>query len=244
MTKYLTIDIGNSSAKAAVWIDGAMAAPAIWGALTQLDIEHLCALTDGVFDCAAVSCVGNDPNGLTAAAERLSHRLIEVSASTPMPLSLAGYATPGTLGADRIAAMAGAWEMHPGQNLLVVDCGTAITYDRMDSTGCFVGGNIAPGIGLRLRSLHAFTAKLPLVATDPHAEVWGKSTSQAMQAGALYGAVAEIEFYQKKSPEGTQVVLTGGRGKDLCPLLTFPVTSEPDLVLRGLKYIIEYNENK
>lgn len=244
MAKYLTIDIGNSSAKAAVWIDDVMAGPALWGALTQRDIEHLCAVSGGRFDCAAICCVGIDPNGLTQAAGALSDKLINVDCSTPMPLSLAGYSTPGTLGADRIAAMVGAVCIHPRRELLVVDCGTAITYDRISADATFLGGNIAPGIGLRLKSLHSFTAKLPQVMTDPKAPLWGATTAQAMQAGALYGAVAEIAFYRNQSPDDTLVVLTGGRGRDLCAHLTFAVTSDPDLVLRGLKHIIEYNENK
>lgn len=244
MAKYLTIDIGNSSAKAAVWIDGVLAGPALWGALTGRDIEHLCAVAGGKFDCAAICCVGIDPNGLTQAASGVSARLIEVSSATPMPLVLDRYATPSTLGADRIAAMVGAVCTHPGRELLVVDCGTAITYDRVNADACFLGGNIAPGIGLRLKSLHSFTARLPQVVTDPKAPMWGDSTVRAMQAGALYGAVAEIEFYRNHSPEGTLVVITGGRGRDLCAYLPFTVTSDPDLVLRGLKYIIEYNESK
>ncbi len=244
MAKYLTIDIGNSSAKAAVWIDGVMVGPAMWGALTQRDIEHLCAIAGDKFDCAAICCVGIDPNGLTQAARSLATRLIEVDASIPLPLSLGGYDTPGTLGADRIAAMAGAVCSHPGRELLVVDCGTAITYDRIDASGRFIGGNIAPGIGLRLKALHSFTARLPQVITDPKAPLWGTTTARAMQAGALYGAVAEIKFYRNQSPEGTLVVITGGRGRDLRSYLPFDVASDPDLVLRGLKYIIEYNESK
>ncbi len=244
MAKYLTIDIGNSSAKAAVWIDGVMAGPAMWGALTPRDIEHLCAVAGGKFDCAAICCVGIDPNGLTQAAQALSARCIEVDCTVPMPLSLTGYGTPRTLGADRIAAMVGAVCTFPDRELLVVDCGTAITYDRVDSGAKFLGGNIAPGIGLRLKSLHSFTARLPQVVTDPKAEPWGASTAQAMQAGALYGAVAEIEFYKNQSPGGTIVVITGGRGRDLCSHLPFEVASDPDLVLRGLKHIIEYNESK
>lgn len=244
MAKYLTIDIGNSSAKAALWVDGVMRGPSVWGTLTERDIERLCAKAHGELDCTAICAVAPDMYGLGKVAASFSRKTIEVSASTPMPVDLSLYATAATLGPDRMAAMAGAMGLHPGEELLVVDCGTAVTYDRVDQSGRFLGGNIAPGIGMRLRSLHAFTAKLPEIATETDPPLWGVTTEQAMQAGAFYGVVAEITYYHAQSPRGTRVVLTGGRSRYLCEHLPFPVTADADLVLRGLKNIIEYNETK
>lgn len=244
MAKYLTLDIGNSSAKAALWIDGVMRGPSMWGALTERDIESLCAKADGELDGVAVCAVAPDVYGLGQVAASFSHRTVIVGPDTPLPLDLSHYTTGATLGTDRIAAMVGAMELHPGCELLVVDCGTAVTYDRVDADGCFLGGNIAPGIGVRLRALHAYTAQLPEVITDPDAPLWGTSTVGAMQAGAFYGVVAEIIYYHAQSPRGTYVVLTGGRSRCLCQHLPFPVTADADLVLRGLKTIIEYNETK
>ncbi|MCD8385428.1 MAG: type III pantothenate kinase [Bacteroidales bacterium] len=242
MANYLTIDIGNSSAKAAVWTDDKLAARPIWGDLRPADLRQLCSAVCGPLACAAVCSVAHDPYGLVKAAGAMALDLIEVDASTPLPLSLGDYAT-ATLGADRLAAMAGALGLYPGQELLVIDCGTAITYDLLSPEAVFQGGNIAPGLGMRLKALHAFTARLPEVETDPQAPLMGHNTVQAMQAGALRGVVGEIEYYQRQWP-GATTVLTGGRALDLAPYLTLPITIDTDLVLRGLMKIIVYNENK
>lgn len=243
MAKNLTLDIGNSSAKAMLWIDGAPAGEPIWGALAAFDIDHLCLLAGGKVDCAAVCSVSNDCAGLIDAAAQRADKLLMVNASTPSPVDISAYSTASTLGADRIAAMAGAMALHPGCDMLVVDCGTAITYDRIDASGRFLGGNISPGLGMRLRALHAFTARLPEVETDPAAPLWGMTTAQAMQAGALRGAMAEVLYYHSQCPAGTRLVLTGGRAPDICQDLTnLPLDIDPLLVLRGLNHIIDYNE--
>lgn len=245
MANYLTIDIGNTTSKAMAWINDRPAGEPIWGQLRPADIEHLCACVNGRFDCAAVCCVSNDAYGLALTAKSLADRYISLSVDTPLPLSISRYSTASTLGPDRIAAMAGAMYMHPGQDALVVDCGTAVTYDFITANGEFMGGNIAPGLGMRLKALHAFTARLPQVESDPRVQLWGHSTAQAMQAGALYGVVAETAYYHGKCPQGTALVLTGGRSRDISRLLnTTPHTCDTLLVLKGLKYIIDYNENK
>lgn len=244
MANYLTIDIGNTTAKAMAWVNDRPAGEPVWGKLAPADIEHLCACVNGRFDCAAICSVSNDANGLAMSAKSLSNKVITLSCDTPMPLSISAYATPRTLGPDRIAAMTGAMYVDPGQPALVVDCGTAVTYDLVSADGIFQGGNIAPGLGMRLKALHAFTAKLPQVDSDPRARLWGRSTAQAMQAGALYGVVAEVNYYYSKCQPGTALFLTGGRSRDLSRLLnTIPHTFDPLLVLKGLKYIIDYNEN-
>lgn len=245
MAFYLTIDIGNSSAKAAIWRDSELAAPAIRGDLSVSDIEHLCAIADEKPACAAVCSVSDDARGLAACAARLADRSIFLSASTPVPVNLSAYATGSTLGADRIAAMAGAVSLFPGEELLVVDCGTAATYDRVDSASRFLGGNIAPGIGMRLRALHAYTSRLPLAPTpSTPTPLWGRSTAEALQAGAWHGLCAEIEYYCRRSAP-CRLVITGGRARQLADSLDIPnIYADPDLVLRGLKHIIDYNENK
>lgn len=245
MAIYLTIDIGNSSAKAALWRDGELAAPAIRGNLTPADIEHLCALSAQRPDCAAVCSVADDANGLALRASQLAQRLICLDSLTPAPIDLSAYSTAATLGADRIAAMAGAVSLFPHEELLVVDCGTATTYDRVDAQGRFLGGNIAPGIGMRLRALHSCTSRLPLAPTPSEpTPLWGRSTAEALRAGAWHGLCAEIEYYYRRSAP-CRLVLTGGRARQLDAFLGIPDTyADPDLVLRGLKHIIEYNENR
>lgn len=243
MAKYLTIDIGNSSSKAAAWLDGEMAGTPICGALSADDLLELCARVGGEFDCAAICSVSDDPYGLGRTAAEVSRRCINVDSSTPLPIDISGYAS--TLGADRIAAMAAVAGMFPGREALVVDCGTAITFDHLSAQGIFLGGNISPGVGMRLRALHAFTKRLPEVESSSDAPLWGHDTKQAMVSGALYGAIAEIEYYARQCPQGTAVAITGGRARSIASMLKIRIeTADSALVLRGLKYIIEYNEDK
>lgn len=244
MPYYLTIDIGNTSAKAALWHGNELAAPAIWGRLKPLDITRLCAQAQGEVACAALCSVAGDLYGLDDAAAAASAKYMRLDAATPVPISLEMYGTVGTLGTDRIAALCGAQSLHLGSELLVVDYGTAVTYDRLSADGRFLGGNIAPGIGMRLRAMHEFTAKLPEVATDIDAPLWGLTTAQAMQAGAMRGVIAETLYYHGQAPEGTRLIVTGGRSPLIASHLPIECTVDPDLVLRGLKNIIDYNENK
>ena len=89
--------------------------------------------------------------------------------STPLPF-VNTYLTPATLGTDRIAAVAGAQRWHPAQSVLVIDAGTCITYDVIDPAGVYRGGIISPGMQMRLRAMHTFTARLPLVALNRPAD--------------------------------------------------------------------------
>ena len=244
MANYLTIDIGNTTAKAAIWSQDRCVGTPIWGQLSAADIEHLCSSLDGEVDCAAVCRVAEDTNGLLAATRRIARRVIEVSSSSPLPISLGRYTTAATLGPDRIAALCGAMAVCPGCEALVVDCGTCVTYDRLSASGEFLGGNIAPGIGMRMRAMHAFTAMLPLVDSASAPNLWGSSTATAMQAGAFYGIVAEIQYYMSQCPANTRLLLTGGRTADLSHFLSNISCSPcPMLVMQGLKHIIEHNEN-
>lgn len=239
MANYLTIDIGNSSAKAAVWNGDELVAPAIWGDLTDLDMTHLLAVAGETPECAAICSVAADVHGLEAFAKNASRRVITLSVRTPMPLDISSYAS-ASLGTDRIAAMNGAMALFPNDKLLVVDCGTAVTYDLVSADGKFLGGNIAPGLGMRLRALNAFTQRLPETQTNVDAPLLGHNTTEAMQAGAYYGVVAEICYYHNLFPDA-RLVLTGGRAHEI--RLPFEHTVDSDLVLRGLKHIIQYNED-
>lgn len=243
MATYLTIDNGNTSTKVAVWRDGSLDSPIIHGEVKASEIIDLAKKYGGKFDWSAWCSVADNNPDLYLAVNEVSERMINIDTYTPMPLDFSHYTTPNTLGADRIAALAGAHSLHPGQQLLVADCGTAITYDVLSSDGVFMGGNIAPGIALRLEALYRFTSRLPrLYPTDEDVAIWGSSTTSAMQAGALYGVIGELNYYRKHLSKDAVIVLTGGAVPFLLPHLSFPVTVDNDLVLTGLKYIIEYNE--
>ena len=164
-----------------------------------------------------------------------------------LPIQI-GYETPHTLGKDRIAAVVGAQCLRPKRDVLVIDAGTAITYELLEASGLYVGGNISPGMTTRFRALHHFTQKLPLVS-EPEEVPWvGVSTVSAIQAGVVNGIVLEMDGYislmRQKYPD-LLVFLTGGHSFYFERRLKNRIFADINLVLIGLNRILEYNvENK
>lgn len=172
---------------------------------------------------------------------------IELTHEVPLPFQN-NYLTPETLGKDRLAAVAGAQALFPGQNCMVIDCGTCIKYELLLSEGEYLGGNIAPGATMRLRAMHTFTARLPEAAMQMPALMVGDSTETALQNGALRGAVLEIEgfirtFQARANP--LVVLLTGGDAEFFEPFLmaVSAIKTVPHLTLYGLNHILQYNAN-
>jgi len=171
---------------------------------------------------------------------------IELTHETSIPVTNA-YQTPESLGKDRLAAIIGAAYLKPGQDLLVIDAGTAITYDFISSKGIYTGGNIAPGLNLRLKSLHEFTQKLPLVEASSESPFMGNDTNSAILSGALYGIALEIDGYintlKIKYPQ-LSTFLTGGSTFYFDNKLKNAIFAEKNLVLIGLNRILQYNAQK
>ncbi len=163
----LILDIGNSAAKVAVFSGRQAVFRAVIAEPTAQAIRDVAGEYVGKVERAIVSTTRNPDPALEAQVERwVSGRLIRFDAATPIPLQN-GYQTPQTLGADRLAAAVGAWERSDRETeLLVVDFGTAITIDRVGPPGIYRGGNISPGLAMRLGALHGQTARLPLIHSE------------------------------------------------------------------------------
>ncbi len=237
----LTIDQGNSAAKIAVW-DGQ---ELVFDDTT----EHFQA---GYFDKlalrypvdAAICCsVRGNTAEIVQTVERITNKVYDMGEQTKFPLTIS-YKTPDTLGRDRLAAATGAWDKHKGHWLLVVDMGTAITYDLVSPRGEFLGGNIAPGVRMRVEILHQFTANLPAVPIKGDCPQWGYDTETALRAGAVGGIVGEMEHYRSLLPQEAKVILTGGAAPFFEKKVDFPVEVDQHLVTKGLNCILLYNENK
>lgn len=154
------------------------------------------------------------------------------------------YETPHTLGIDRIALAAGAISLYPGQNCLVIDTGTCITLDFINQQGEYLGGSIHPGIEMRLRALHNFTGKLPLVENNWEEGLIGNTTNNCIKIGAITGAVKEIEQFILEYQEmfsDMVVILTGGDSEVFFYKLKNEIFAHPNLVLIGLQKIALYN---
>jgi type III pantothenate kinase len=154
------------------------------------------------------------------------------------------YTTPASLGLDRIAASVGASSMFPTYNILVIDAGTAITYEYITATGEYLGGNISPGMKMRYRSLHTFTAQLPLLEAGAPNLLLGCDTVSAIQLGVERGIQYEldgaIQHFERNFQDG-KIVITGGDAKYFEKKLNNRIFAEPDLVLIGLNNILNYN---
>ncbi|MDE7125596.1 MAG: type III pantothenate kinase [Muribaculaceae bacterium] len=235
-----TIDQGNSAAKVVVWDNDEVIDLSCHRHLSVEFVERLAQrYTPSAAIYCTVTCGGDD---IVDALQRLCPRVYRMSVDMPLPVTIA-YRTPQTLGLDRIADVVGAQVVAPGNWVLVVDIGTAITYDVLSPEGVFVGGNIAPGVFVRLEALNHFTARLPLVETDGPCPEWGVDTDTALRAGAIRGVVAELEYYRGLLPPEAKVILTGGAVDLLTPYVKFPVIIDHHLVQKGLNSILRYNEN-
>lgn len=198
-------------------------------------------------ECGAFCSVGKlDPRLLESLRLSLDGRLLVVSRYTPVPLKVV-YATPETLGLDRIVLAAGAGLLYPGEAVAVGDAGTAVTLDVIDGSPAFLGGRITAGMRLRFESLRAQTASLPLADPDGPVAVVGDSTLSAIRSGVVMGLADEITeaFRQYQERYGCRrLLLTGGDSYLLSEYIQtrIPVDLVPDLMAFGLLHIYNYNE--
>ncbi|MCS7091185.1 MAG: type III pantothenate kinase [Verrucomicrobiota bacterium] len=149
------------------------------------------------------------------------------------------YPRPETIGADRLANAIAA-RHHFGAPVVVVDFGTAVTFDIVDGRGCYVGGVIAPGLAAMTDYLHERTALLPRVQLRSCEQVVGRSTEEAMLAGAWYGYPGLVEAIVREiqgqlGVPHLRVVATGGDAALLAGRLRLIETVCPDLTLEGLR---------
>ena len=172
-----------------------------------------------------------------------SKRFIELSENTPLPIKNL-YKTPATLGKDRIAAAVAVNYLEPKANNLAIDAGTCITYDFVSSQGEYLGGNISPGVDMRLKALNVFTKKLPLIEFDENYELLGNDTKTAILSGIVNGICFEMDGYidtLKEKYSDLSVFLTGGNTFFFAKTLKNHIFAIPNLVLIGLNRILNYN---
>ncbi|WKN42150.1 type III pantothenate kinase [Tunicatimonas pelagia] len=238
----LAIDIGNTHMKAG-WFDHHQ----LIELQSKTDIAELSArMHQHPPDRIIVSSVSAHAQQLNKIVPA-SSRLVVLDGTTPLPFQNS-YHTPTTLGTDRIAAVAGAQAQFPDRNLLIIDAGTCVTYDLLTDKGCYLGGNISPGLRMRWQAMHTFTARLPLVSVaSPEASkklaFIGKTTEEGLKSGGLVGMAAEIDQIIRRYADkfaALQVVACGGDIKYLQPWLFSDHIYIPELVLIGLNSIVQY----
>ena len=238
---YLAIDIGNTSQKLALFDQNGRQCQ--WlrkDRLTPEDLQQL--FSQYPVRAAILSSVGDEAAPLE---EFLKARVptYRLTSDLQLPVTLC-YATPASLGADRIASAAGAHALFPDCNVLVVQAGTCLVTDLVTAAGQYLGGTIAPGLRMRLRALPQFTAHLPLLDPEPVDYLVGNSTTQSILSGVVNGYVCEIQGmisrYETQYP-GLKVVLSGGDAPLLESSLKNSIFAAQNLVLLGLYEILHFN---
>jgi type III pantothenate kinase len=153
------------------------------------------------------------------------------------------YATPETLGIDRMVLAAGATLQFPNQNRLIIDAGTCITYDFVNSNNEYLGGAISPGIDIRFKSLNDYTSKLPLISISEDFKIIGDSTKNAIHSGVINGVIFEIEGfisqYSLKNQDLT-IILTGGDSDFLAKRLKNTIFANSNFLLESLNLLSLY----
>lgn len=174
-------------------------------------------------------------------------RFVKLEPGVPVPVKTT-YKTPETLGMDRLAAVCGACAIYKKGNILVVNAGTCIVYDFIDSRKVYRGGAISPGIDMRYKALHTFTGRLPLIAPDMEfKKLTGENTAECIVSGVQAGIVQEIDGIIKEyraAHKNLTILLTGGAAPWLLKSLKSKIKSEPFLVLTGLNVILSLFHNQ
>ncbi len=239
----LTIDIGNTCTKLVAFDNDTVVEEVRMDADDWSKLNTFCNRYS--FERGIYSTVISLTQKQIRAIESLAFPIMPlVSGVTPVPIDNM-YATPDTLGTDRLAAAVGAYSKAKGHDVLVIDVGTCITYDFVTAGGKYLGGNISPGPTMRLKALNRFTDKLPLVERKGCTPVIGDTTETAIRSGVVRGIEYEIEGYINdfllKYPT-LLVYLTGGVHLDLHSSKKSIIFADDFIVPYGLNRILQYNE--
>ena len=237
----LIIEQGNTSTKVAIYAEGNLKASFVYKTFDKSKLKPLFdvySLDKGIYSTVA----DVDEDLIAYLKERLSC-FIYFDNDVRLPITIK-YKTPHTLGKDRIAAVVGAYYLQPNRNILIIDAGTCITYELLEASGSYLGGNISPGMTTRFKALNDYTKKLPLVNEREEVPCWGTCTEDAIRAGVVNGIVFEMDGYIDKAKElysDVLAFLTGGHSFYFESRLKNSIFADINLVLTGLNRILEYN---
>lgn len=254
----LTLDVGNTNMTGGVFKDEEIIASfRITTKMPRTSDEYgmlLCNLlernkikTDEIKDAIICSVVPNVMHSLASAMIKyLDIKPIIVGAQLETGLRIA-LPNPQQVGADRIVDAVAAYELYGGP-VLVMDFGTATTYDLVDGTGAFVGGITAPGIRTAGEALWKDAAKLPEIEIAKPQKVVGIDTITSMQSGLVYGQIGQTDYLVKKVKEETgladlKVVATGGLGRIIAESTDSIDIYDPNLTLKGI-YLVYKKQNR
>jgi type III pantothenate kinase len=239
----LAIDVGNTRIKAAVFEDNTLLELVVlesdkWKKKIDFILEQHPKISSIV-----VASVGKlDKSDFLSFKKNAEIHFISHESKFPFDNL---YATPTTLGIDRLILAAGATLQFPNQNRLVIDAGTCITYDFINDQNQYLGGAISPGIRLRYESLHQFTSKLPLLTKAYPENTIGNSTQQSIHSGVVNGVTLEIDgFIEEYKAQYAKfiIILTGGDADFLAKRLKNTIFANSNFLLESLSQTFQYNQ--
>lgn len=233
-TLNLCIDIGNTSTKAALFNEGKEIH--YWKPFTASIFKEI-TYNQNVSILVSKTGKNEDLEALISPKFYLNHEY-------HLPLKL-NYKTPETLGPDRIATAAGVLAIDSQNPWVIIDLGTCLTLDLIVEN-TFLGGLISPGVQMRFRAMHEFTAALPSVDMDFNISFPGKSTKESMQIGVCQSIMYEITGYismLNKRYSKLNVMDCSSLALNFDKDLKNKIFARPKLVLYGLNYILEQNAN-
>lgn len=234
----LLVDIGNSSVKVC-YADSLKLHKAIrFGVDDDNLIESLILMAqEKDVEIIAISTVRGDDPLLFEPLRQWCKNLIFIDSGNKVPVEIK-YATPHTLGSDRVLGSLGAALLFPKKDIIVFDFGTALTIDFVSAKGEFLGGNISLGLYSRFRALNEYTQQLPRVVPTKQISDIGASTVEAIESGVILGLIFEVEGYIKKYPNHIYI-FTGGDAIYFVEKLKSSIFVVYNLVLMGLAHVAQ-----
>ncbi|MDC6405383.1 MULTISPECIES: type III pantothenate kinase [Maribacter] len=240
----LVVDIGNTFVKFAVFDKNTL----IFDERFKLEeftdrVKELFKRFSGIERAIYASVGVTDNTYLTVLTLFCKVHVLSHESKVPFKNS---YATPQTLGIDRIALVTAAFYHAPHKNTLVIDAGTCITYDMVNDFDEYLGGAISPGLEMRYKAMHQQTLALPLLPMEAPLDLIGNTTNSSMHSGVVNGICAEldgiIDQYATRFKDLT-VILTGGDSHFLSKRLKNTIFADSKFLLKGLNYLLEYNKH-
>jgi len=240
----LTVDVGNTRIKAAVF-EGSTVLENFVFDKNELE-KKIKKILKKFQNCSdlVIASVGNiEKQSFLAFENQLNLHFLSHEDHFPF---INKYATPKTLGIDRMVLAAGATLQYPKQNRLVIDAGTCITYDFIDENDQYLGGAISPGFRLRYEALHNFTARLPLLTLEEPESYIGNTTAQSIHSGVVNGFVYEIDGFideYRANFANFIIILTGGDAEFLAKRLKNTIFANSNFLLESLNQTFQYKIN-
>ncbi|MBX2827053.1 MAG: type III pantothenate kinase [Flavobacteriaceae bacterium] len=240
----LIIDVGNTSIKLAVYANNQLLERMVSQSESfGRDLQQLEKQYPDLSDCMVSSVGGFGRQELDVLDEKFNLFILNHETSVPFQNN---YGTPKTLGVDRIALVSAAASQYPDENILVIDAGSCVTYDFLNHKNEYLGGAISPGLQMRYKALHTFTANLPLLETETPENWIGNSTHESMHIGVVKGLANEIDGFidgYKNEFYDLRVILTGGDAQFLRDRIKNDIFANSNFLLEGLNRILEFNKD-